>query len=353
MSINITSQNLKNYSTNINKDRKTIILGKALSDYKNREILSPNNKEEALSLYGNSELYEAYCLLFDLGATNIYTSNCFYESDYIRIIDKLIHYDFDLLIPIGIYLSDKFYNPIDDINEYYIYYFLKQFAKVNGLTTILMTERHASLYEDFDTYLEDMTNIEIELISSINIKDKNFLKECGNNLNFVYNNVEDIPYSNILLAGLYCTREYAKYFNELENKRVVYNLDNIDIKGLRAMYFKYNAYLDKVTLENPFNFKNPNDIYSNALIDDVIKLTIKNVDISKYKGKLFSPYISMQVKDDISKNLNRLKGTLIKSFHVNKVVFKKTEESAGYIIADYSIVPYGTIENINIIMGAV
>lgn len=353
MSINVSSQNLKAYSTDINKNRKVIILGEASSDYKNREILFPKNQEEALSLYGNSELYKAYCLLSDMGVTNIYTSNCFYESDYIRIIDKLIHYDFDLLVPIGIYLSDKFYNPIEDTNEYYINYFLKQFASVSSLTTVLMTERHASLFEDFDSYLTAMTDIENELVTSINIKDKSFLKNYGNNLNFVYNNVEDIPFANVLLAGLYCTRNYAEYFNGLDNIKVVFNIDNIDIKGLRAMYFKYNHYINKVTLENPFNFKNPHDIYSNALIDDVIKLTIKNVDISKYKGKLFTPYISMQVKDDITKSLNKLKGKLIKRFHVNKVVFKKTEEAAGYIIADYSIVPYGTIEDINIIMGAV
>lgn len=353
MSISISSQNIKNFSSNINKERKVIILGEASSDYKNREIISPKNKEEALSIYGDSELYKAYCLLFDMGVTNIYTTNCFYESDYIRVIDKLIHYDFDFLVPIGIYLSDKFYNPIEDTNEYYITYFLRQFATVNSLTTVLMTERHASLFEDFDSYISAMTDIENELITSANIKQKSFLEKYGNNLNFVYNNVEDIPYSNILLAGLYCTRNYAEYFNGLNNINVVFNIDNIDVKGLRAMYFKYNFYINKVTLENPFNFKQPHDIYSNALIDDVIKITIKNVDISKYKGKLFTPYMLMQIKDDIIKSLNKLKGKLIRRFNVNKVVFKKTEEAAGYIIADYSIVPYGTVEDINIIMGAV
>lgn len=353
MSINVSSQNIKKFSTDINKDRKVILLGEASSDYKNREILFPKNKEEALSLYGNSELYKAYCLLFDMGANNIYTSNCFYESDYIRVIDKLIHYDFDLLVPIGIYLSDKFYNPIEDTNEYYANYFLKQFASVNSLTTILMTERHASLYESFDSYLTEMGDIENDFVVSMNIKNKSFLKEYGNNLNFVYNNVEDIPYSNVLLAGLYSTRNYAEYFRGLNDLKVVFNIDNIDVKGLRAMYFKYNFYIDKVTLENPFNFKEPHDIYSNALVDDVIKLTIKSIDMSKYKGKLFTPYTSMQIKDDITKSLNRLKGKLIKKYHVNKVIFKKTDESSGYIIADYSIVPYGTIEDINIIMGAV
>ena len=71
MSINVSSQNIKKFSTDINKNRKVILLGEASSDYKNREILFPKNKEEALSLYGNSELYKAYCLLFDMGANNI------------------------------------------------------------------------------------------------------------------------------------------------------------------------------------------------------------------------------------------------------------------------------------------
>ena len=189
MHINVSSGIVTYKTQEVNASKKILILGEASSNYKTREIIKLNSKEDALSVYGQSELYEAYSLLIDLGITNIYTCNCFAESDYIRLMDKLIHYDFDYLIPIGIYLSDKFYNPITDKNEYYISYFLEQLALVDSLTTIITTERHASLYEDFDSYTISMSNIENEFFSSYVFDKKALLEKYGNNINFVYNNL--------------------------------------------------------------------------------------------------------------------------------------------------------------------
>lgn len=353
MHINVSSGIVTYKTQEVNGSKKILILGGASSNYKTREIIKFNSKEDALSVYGQSELYEAYSLLIDLGITNVYTCNCFAESDYIRLMDKLIHYDFDYLIPIGIYLSDKFYNPITDKNEYYISYFLEQLALVDSLTTIITTERHASLYEDFDSYTISMSNIENEFFSSYVFDKKALLEKYGNNINFVYNNLKDIPYANIVVGALYCTRNYSSYFNSLKDIDVVFNIDSIDVKGLRAMYFKYNYYNNDITLENPFNFKNTTDIYSNALIDDVIKTTIRTIDLSTYKGKLFNPYISMQIENELNKKLKALKGSLFKKYEIEQIAFKKTDPTAGYIIAKYNIIPYGTLETINIIMGVV
>lgn len=353
MSITVSSQRINKNENSDNSKRKVIILGSASSDLKAREIINPRNKEEALSLYGNSELYRAYCLLFDMNVPNIYTCNCWSESDYLRAIDKILHYDFDFLIPIGLYLSDKFYNPIVDTNEYYAEYFVRQLAEVNSLTTVLMTERHASLYEDFDSFMLTMSEIENNFITSLNIRNKKFLMEYGNNLNFVFNNIKDLEYSNVLLAGLYCTRDFANYFPDVNHMSVVYHLNNIDVQGMRGIYFKYNYYTNTITVENPLNFKTELDIYANALIDDTIKMTIRVVDLNKYKGMLYTPYVCMQIKDDVSKSLNKISGRLIKTYKINNISFKKTGPTSGYIIADYSITPYGTLENINVIMGAI
>ncbi|MGL4877984.1 hypothetical protein [Paraclostridium dentum] len=349
MSINVSSGKIN--KSNTNSDIKLLIAGQASSNYKAREIISPADKEEALSLYGYSELYEAYCLLYDMGIKNIYLSNCYSFSDYIRLTDKILHYDFDYFVPIGIYFSDKFYNSILDIDQYYVEYILKQLAAVNSLTTVLMTERHASLYEDFDHYVLSMSNIETEFMDMFNYESASFLESYGNNINFVYNNLKNISYSNLILAALYVGRDYSKYFNSLKGYTAVYDITNIDIKSLRAMYFKNNYYLDNVTLENPFNFKKTNDIYSNALIDDVIKRTIKSIDLDKYKGKLYNQYTALQIETEIVKCLKNLKGMLFKEYTINNVGFKKNEPTSGYVVIDYSIVPYGTLESINVIMG--
>lgn len=353
MSININSGTIPFETQAVNSSKKILLAGKAFTNHKAREIINPINKEEALSIYGEGDLYDAYCLLYELGVTNIYTVNCFAESDYIRLIDKLIHYDFDYFIPINIYLSDKFYNPIIDENQYYASYFLEQLNNVESLTTIIMTERHASLYEDFDHYSISMTNIENEFVNSYTLCKSNLLEQYGNNLNFIYNNLENVPFGNVILGALYCTRNYAEYLNSLQGTKTVYEIDSNDVFGLKAMYFKYNHYSNTTTIENTFNFKNTNDIYSNALIDDVIKRTIKEVDLSAFKGKLYNPYVAIQIETEAKKKLNRLKGSLFRRYEIDKITFKKTDKTSGYIVASYSIQPYGTLENINIIMGVV
>ena len=214
-----------------------------------------------------------------------------------------------------------------------------------------MTERHASLYKDFDQYVSAMTKIETEFEEEFEYEKSTFLEQNGNNLNFVYNNLNNIPYSNVVLGALYVIRDYAKYLSPLSGVSVVFDLDYNDVQSLRAMYFKTNYYAGNTTLENPMNFRKSNDIYANALIDDVIKRAIKSIDLEKYKGRLYNQYIAIQIESEVIKALNSMKGKLFKEYTINRVGFKKTDATSGYIIIDYSFVPYGTLESINVVMG--
>ena len=351
MNISVSSSPVSSEILAINSSKKILLAGPALSNHKAREIVLPADKDEALNLFGQSELYEAYVLLKDLGVDNIYLSNCYSRSDYIRLSDKIIHYDFDYFIPINIYLSDKFYNPITDKDQYYAEYFLEQFALVNSLTTVIMTERHASLYEDFDHFVFEMNRIEAEFIEEFSYNKSTFLDSYGNNLNFVYNNLESIPYSNVVLGALFVNRDYGKYLSSLTSTSTVFDIDQNDVQGLRAMYFKYNYYANNTTLENPMNFRKTLDIYANALIDDVIKRAIKSLDLDKFKGRLYNKYVAIQIESEVIKALNSMKGKLFKEYTINRIGFKKTDATSGYIVIDYSFIPYGTLESINVVMG--
>lgn len=351
MQINVSSDNVSKEITDLNNGKKILVAGPALSNYKAREIMLPADTDEALNSFGQSELYDAYKLLKDLGIDNIYLSNCYSRSDYIRLADKIMHYDFDYFIPIGLYLSDKFYNPVEDKEQYFVEYFLEQFSAVSSLTTVLITERHASLYKDFDHYITEMNSIETDFLSAFNYNKSDFLLNNGNNLNFIYSNITDIPYGNVLLGALYVKRDYAKYLEPLTGLSTVYDLDYNDMQGLRAMYYKSNYYTGNITVENPLNFKTSNDIYSNALVDDVIKRAIRYIDLDKYKGRLYNQYIAIQIESEVIKALNYLSGKLFKEYTINRVGFQKTDPTSGYVIVDYSFVPYGTLESINVIMG--
>lgn len=351
MNVSVSSGKVNLNSLNNYKNKKILIIGPAANTNKVREIILPSNAEEVLNLFGHSELYTAFKTLDDLGVGNVYVCNCFANSDYIRTMDKIIHYNFDFLVPIGINFGDKFYNPIDDEDQYYIEYMLKQLSLVSSLTTIIMTEKHASLYEDFDHYTIEMNDIETNFMDKYNYDTSQFLDAYGNNLLFIYNNLKDVPYANVILAGLFSNREASKYLPSLKLNKAVFDISEIDIVGLRAMYFKNNLYTNNVTVENPFNFRKTQDIYSNALIDDIIKTTIKSINLEEYKGKLYNQYVSLQIEASVNNSLKALKGTLFKEYNINKIGFKKTEPTAGCIVIDFSIVPYGTLENINVIMG--
>lgn len=196
-----------------------------------------------------------------------------------------------------------------------------------------------------------MANVELEFLEKFSYNQSEFLENYGNNLNFVYNNLENIAYSNVILGGLYANRDYAKYLSSIKNVTAIYDIDNNDIQGLRAMYYKNNYYTGDVTLENPLNFKKTLDIYANALIDNVIKTAIKSIDLEKFKGRLYNQYVAIQIESEAIKALNSLKTKLFKEYTINRVGFKKTDSTSGYIILDYSFVPYGTLESINVIMG--
>src|SRR5699024_6399630 len=157
--------------------------------------------------------------------------------------------------------------------------------------------------------------------------------------------------SNVVLGALYVIRDYSMYLSTLSGVSVVFDLEYNDVKSLRAIYFKTNYYAGNTTLENPMNFRKSNDIYANALIDDVIKRAIKSIDLEKYKGRLYNQYIAIQIESEVIKALNSMKGKLFKEYTINRVGFKKTDATYGYIIIDYSFVPYGTLESINVVMG--
>ena len=48
-----------------------------------------------------------------------------------------------------------------------------------------------------------MTKIEKEFEEEFEYEKSTFLEQNGNNLNFVYNNLNNIPYSNVVLGALY------------------------------------------------------------------------------------------------------------------------------------------------------
>ena len=87
--------------------RNILIIGKAQDYNKQKIIVNPINLRNAKDLYGeDSDLYKAYEISTNItNDTNVYTVNCPLFTDFIELIDEIVHYDFDFVVPLDIYKS--------------------------------------------------------------------------------------------------------------------------------------------------------------------------------------------------------------------------------------------------------
>lgn len=335
-----------------NEHDNIIILGKAETSKKSGEILKPKNLDEALKLYGESDLYDAYKQAIDLGVEKVYTVNCYNITDYISIVDKLIHYNFSYIIPINIFLSDTFYDPINKEHKYYANFFIESLNNVDSFSTVIFTERHASLYEDIDHYLIEMKNTYSKYIQNTNTNVKNpfILDECGNDLIFVLNSLEDIEHSNVILGAM-LAKSYPSEYPKNVGYRTVFDIDKRDILGFDIAYFKQSYLTDNSSIDNLLNLRNEPDIYKNVIIDNVIKHTIRSLKLDDYKGRLYNIYTKIQIESTTKSILDKLRGVLFKDYELEKIGFENVTKTSGYIYIEISIQPYGTFEKVKIVMG--
>ena len=101
--------------------RNILLIGSANNNSQSKIILNPLNTATAKSIYGdNNPLFNAYKQTYEItNDTNIYTVNCPVFTDFIEIIDSLVQYNFDFIVPIDIYLRDTFINPVTDKVTYF------------------------------------------------------------------------------------------------------------------------------------------------------------------------------------------------------------------------------------------
>lgn len=355
MNITYERSNVVNNSSllNINKDRSNIIImGKAETARNNCEIFKPRSVEDARKIYGNSDLSDAYELAHDLNTENIYTVNCYNLTDYIETLDKLVHYNFTYIVPINLFLSDMFYDPVKKENRYFANFFIEMLNDTESLSTVIFTERHASLFDDIDHFVFTMksTLAEYKYNTNTNLKTPNILQDYGNDLIFVLNNLEKVEHSNVALASMLANRYPSNYPEEI-NITPVFDINKRDVKEYDMAYFKTNYITKETSIDNLINLRSDVDIYKNVVIDDVIKTIIKTLDFNSFKGKLYNLYTKIQLDNQVKTTMDNLKGKLFKDYEIINIGFTNMTATSGYVYVELSITPYGSFEAVNIVMG--
>ena len=83
----------------------------------------------------------------------------------------------------------------------------------------------------------------------------------------------------------------------------------------------------------------------------MIKYVIRSLNLDDYRGKLYSPYVNVQINTRVKKLLEDMKGVVFKDYAIGKIQFVKIAPAVGYINIELSVIPFGTLESINIVMG--
>lgn len=333
--------------TKLDRNKKNILLlGKSVDSNNRCEIINPVTRANALALFGKSDLYVAYSNAKKItNDHNIYCTNCYTMSDYLNIMSVISQYEFDFIVPIGINIDDKFYNSVSKKQEYFTDFFLNNFETTKSISTLVMTGIHADNYNDMESYLE-ILNSSITKFK----KDSTSISKNGTNLIFTANCIKNVKYANVITAAILSINDSSVYPEPIECE-LCYDLLRSDIEGANEIiYFANNHITHKVTIENLVNFKTKSDIYKNVLINQLIKQIIKLIDLEEYKGRLYNSYVKLQIQNKLTKLLNLHINKLFKSYSINQIGFIKTGPAVGIIYVEISIVPYGSLEKVNIIM---
>lgn len=323
-------------STNINISHNSIIIiGKGSSEFKNLKITKPSNVSEVEEIYGeSSELTKAYIEAKKIGATDVYLCNCFSFTDYIKALELISQNDFAFVCPLfGI--STTYFDASSNKEVYFAELYAA--ALQNSFSTLLLTEKHASLYEDIDHFLNNM--------KSINYKFKNKVLDRlvnGNSLAFILNNLEDYKFANVVLASI-ISNSTLKDYPQQNLGKVVFDIENIDIISHEFVYFAYDV-LAGTTIENLLNYNSENNADKLLLISIIKNRINMELDYEQFTGDLVNAYTKLKLDSYTKEVLNSFVGTMIESYKVLDIEYIKTNPGEININIYLSIKPFASIE---------
>ncbi len=220
-----------------------------------------------------------------------------------------------------------------------------------SITTIIMTGNHAKDYDNIDDFLEYNNKALQDYYVHLNRdnSDYNLYEKNGSDIIYVINNLDGPLYANAILAGQLMIDDYTKYPGNVKHP-TYFDIDKTDDLDNSCVYHKYSYLTNSSSIENLVNMRLYEDVYKNALIDAVIKAIIRSLDLDKYRGRLYNGYIKQQIEHSLKANLKKMEKVMFKKYEIKNIGFVKTEATAGYIYIELSIMPYGFMEYINVIM---
>lgn len=318
-----------------------LIIGKASSNNLSGELIRAKNIDDIKNAYGESDLAKAAQYVLSL-KDEVYLYNTYESEHYIDIVKKFNHYDFNYIVPIGINITDQFYNKYLNKKMTYAEFYLDNLPQDSN-SIIIMTDKHAELYEDMDDYMLTTENN----LFNIKTNAQDIDSSKWTNLVFVCNMLTNVEYSNVVLATQLAITRPGKYPQDITHT-ASYDYDTFDIASNDICYYKNNLLNRYTSVENLVNMRNNDDVYKSILIDIVLKYIKRNLKLDKYRGTSFNSYTKIQIANDIKRFMNPISGDIIKNYNIKSINFVLTGPNVGNVLIEMEITPRGTFESLQV-----
>ena len=327
---------MANNAVIVNKHTNMILIGKGATDYAVGEIVYAENYDDVLENYGDSDLSRAFKTAKNLGVKYASLMNLRKDADYFAAIDSLKQSDFAYVVFVTLLLSDTFQETYNGGRIHStLAYFLGSMDR-DCISTFIVTDKHASLYEDIDAYLNDMRQVQ-----------KKFLDRCTTRANlqnviFIANNLKDYPMATVPLASVLCTTPINQYPLSEQFGEAIFYINRWDNPGDMA-HFRSNV-TRETTIENLLNMMRELEPQKVVFIDRILKYIQREMDFQEFKGRKYTPYQKLLFQQKLERYYDSLKGFIIQEYHIDSVEAYRGAPATVTMVARTRILPINCLE---------
>lgn len=315
-----------------------LLIGLGINRYKINEIIEFTNLDEIEKRHGvDSCFYKAGYEAFKCGADKLYILNLDDWEDIKDLKEILEDLSFDYVVPLDLYIDDIYYDKSYEKRLTYSQVILATLK--NTISTVIMTGKHASEFEDLDSYLQDEKDrLEKSEYRMANLRTEGFI--------YVSNLLTQINYANLLLAVILSKTEYGEYPNPNNvisiTNRPVFDIDYSDIKNV-LVYFKENT-LTGVTLENLVNFSASHILRLIPVYKILKYFHYHKADMDDFIGTAYSEYRRLKIQERLKSYLENLVDYIIYRYEILSITTVSSEYGSVDILLRYAVWPKFTTE---------
>jgi hypothetical protein len=325
----------------VNKHETMLLIGKAANNYALKEVVYSESYDDVVEKYGESELTACFKQAKDLGAPYVFLINVQKDQDYIDVVNMVKECDFTYVIFTSLLLSDTFGDTYDRTRIHStIAYFLGSIGR-DTISTFIVTDKHANLYEDVDAFIDSYTETR-----------DNFINFCSTRANlgnviFVMNNLRNYSLASVPLAAALCTSYITEYPTSDYFGDTVFDIDRWDLKSTDIAYFRANE-VRETTVENLLTLNREGGPEKIVFVDRIMKYLKRELDFSEFKGKKYTAHRKLLFQEKLKQYLEQIKGKIIKDYRLDSVEAYLGVPGTVDLVSRIRILPLGCTEMLSL-----